>query len=679
MSSGCGDVLSLEDLKTAKKHQLFEAEVITGKQGGIASGADIDYATNQVTGQTQKTLPAVLRDAGFRPASFTFDTGGTLTVGEADLAVLWPSPGGDGQYYAWHGALPKTIPAGSTPLNTGGISDLAWKPVGDITLRKDLAQPSGATMIGVSPTGTVANMFYYVTPEQFGAVGDGTLHRLSEVYATLAAAQAVYPQATSLSQSIDWAAMQKADTVARSSKCGVRCPSQKTYYFSSLDTLMLDINSSFIAGPQSDHFNGTMIKKDKPTATGTTNIGDICIVKVKRVSDTASTNGFVNGVVFQGFSLEWANVAWMSAVKGDLSVCLHLNDAIKAKVDVSVWGGEFGVYGYGCWGAVGTIRVLSCHKGIYFDPVAVTPEHPVPGGTTGSATSFDLRVEIGGCPFPMYLDKCQYSRFTGYIEVLNNTEGPIWDSANETPVAIQLGRECEGLTFDLAVEFYNGLLLLADKDNKNISTNWKFIYTYTYNNASGPHTARYTIANKYAQTEVTIPSASRAIFSFNDTGNDITVDGMNMQPSGTSFNNLEAADKYLYAALSGNRLFFNGGNVQCTSYLKVTRANKRVIDFNRNNGLADALKPAVGWFYSGSGMYEMNSWGQLTTDATGAAWLDAPTGFNLQSVVAYPVGAGGVSHAMGITAVPTATTLRFIIDSGASRTVVYKMTAELNN
>jgi hypothetical protein len=58
MSSGCGDVLSLVDLQTAKKHQIFEAEVITGKSGGVATGADIDYATNPVTGQTQKTLPA---------------------------------------------------------------------------------------------------------------------------------------------------------------------------------------------------------------------------------------------------------------------------------------------------------------------------------------------------------------------------------------------------------------------------------------------------------------------------------------------------------------------------------------------------------------------------------------------------------------------------------------------
>ncbi|EPD6801075.1 tail spike protein [Salmonella enterica] len=130
--------MSLNDLQIAKKHQIFEAEVITGKQGGVAGGADIDYATNQVTGQTQKTLPAVLRDAGFSPASFNFTTGGTLGVNDADKAVLWPKEdGGDGNYYAWRGSLPKVIPAASTPLTTGGISDSAWVAFGDITFRAE--------------------------------------------------------------------------------------------------------------------------------------------------------------------------------------------------------------------------------------------------------------------------------------------------------------------------------------------------------------------------------------------------------------------------------------------------------------------------------------------------------------------------------------------------------------
>nr|4RU4_A Chain A, tail spike protein gp49 [Pseudomonas phage LKA1]4RU4_B Chain B, tail spike protein gp49 [Pseudomonas phage LKA1]4RU4_C Chain C, tail spike protein gp49 [Pseudomonas phage LKA1]4RU4_D Chain D, tail spike protein gp49 [Pseudomonas phage LKA1]4RU4_E Chain E, tail spike protein gp49 [Pseudomonas phage LKA1]4RU4_F Chain F, tail spike protein gp49 [Pseudomonas phage LKA1] len=49
-----------------------------------------------------------------------------------------------------------------------------------------------------------------VTPAQFGAVGDGASHPLSERYATLAEAQTVYPHAVALSDEIDWAALQAA-------------------------------------------------------------------------------------------------------------------------------------------------------------------------------------------------------------------------------------------------------------------------------------------------------------------------------------------------------------------------------------------------------------------------------------------------------------------------------------
>ena len=192
MSSGCGDVLSLADLQTAKKHQIFEAEVITGKQGG---------ATNQVTGQTQKTMPAILRDLGFRAAAFTFTTGGTLAVGDTDVAVLWPvSSGGDGDYYHWKGVYPKTIPANSTPASTGGVSQSGWMPVGDITLRSDLASPDvgkGDALVKVRQplTGAVARTQHdknmdaiYVTDS--GAVGDGATDNFSAFSAAITAALA---------------------------------------------------------------------------------------------------------------------------------------------------------------------------------------------------------------------------------------------------------------------------------------------------------------------------------------------------------------------------------------------------------------------------------------------------------------------------------------------------------
>lgn len=143
MSSGCGDVLSLADLQTAKKHQIFEAEVITGKSGGVAGGADIDYATNQVTGQVQKTLPAVLRDAGFSPVSWDFSTGGTLTVNDRDKVVYDPV---SKTWYSYAGTLPVTVPAGFNPV---GNAD--WKPQTDPDLRSQLSSteaPDGGSLIG---------------------------------------------------------------------------------------------------------------------------------------------------------------------------------------------------------------------------------------------------------------------------------------------------------------------------------------------------------------------------------------------------------------------------------------------------------------------------------------------------------------------------------------------------
>ena len=176
MSIGCGDVLSLADLQTAKKHQIFEAEVITGKSGGVATGADIDYATNQVTGQTQKTLPAVLRDAGFSPVSWDFSTGGTLTVDDRDRVVYDPV---SKTWYSYAGALPVVVPASFNPVGNAN-----WKPQTDPDLRGELSDTGtvslGDALIGVkqpysntTPRTQHDKNYDSVSSADFGAVGDG--------------------------------------------------------------------------------------------------------------------------------------------------------------------------------------------------------------------------------------------------------------------------------------------------------------------------------------------------------------------------------------------------------------------------------------------------------------------------------------------------------------------------
>ena len=54
-----------------------------------------------------------------------------------------------------------------------------------------------------------------VNIRQFGAIGDGTLHPASELGLTLPQLQAEFPHATSLTDSIDWLAMQQAMAVAK--------------------------------------------------------------------------------------------------------------------------------------------------------------------------------------------------------------------------------------------------------------------------------------------------------------------------------------------------------------------------------------------------------------------------------------------------------------------------------
>lgn len=174
MSSGCGDVLSLADLQTAKKQQTFEAEVITGKAGGIAGGVDIDYATNQVTGQVQKTLPAVLRDAGFTPASFDFSTGGTLSATDRNKVVYDPV---SKTWYLWKGTLPHVIAAGTNP-----VGDANWNPYTDPKLRDDLASSTGFTYVP-----SINRINSVVPVEQFrdGSRSDQQIIQAANDYAAL--------------------------------------------------------------------------------------------------------------------------------------------------------------------------------------------------------------------------------------------------------------------------------------------------------------------------------------------------------------------------------------------------------------------------------------------------------------------------------------------------------------
>ncbi|EPW8903998.1 hypothetical protein I5L34_02290 [Pseudomonas aeruginosa] len=80
----------------------------------------------------------------------------------------------------------------------------------DRTLQDTLATSAGAGMIGYRERTVADRLNDTANVKDYGAIADGAYHPLSERFATLAEAQAVYPHATALTDSIDWAAYQAA-------------------------------------------------------------------------------------------------------------------------------------------------------------------------------------------------------------------------------------------------------------------------------------------------------------------------------------------------------------------------------------------------------------------------------------------------------------------------------------
>lgn len=105
---------------------------------------------------------------------------------------------------AWFGDGTWKTPAGGGNVSTSG---------GTVT---QCAQWTGSTTLGSIPCGGGGGGGFsdYINIKTYGATGDGTCRQLSSAYGSLAAAQAVYPFVSDLTQCIDWAATQQAINVA---------------------------------------------------------------------------------------------------------------------------------------------------------------------------------------------------------------------------------------------------------------------------------------------------------------------------------------------------------------------------------------------------------------------------------------------------------------------------------
>ena len=135
-----GEIPSLVDLQNTKVRIDHFAELIDGTPSGTS--------TNPITGVTHPTYEKVIKDLGFIPASFTFVTGGTLSVTDADKCIYNPAPAGDDNWYSWGGTLPHAVAPGTDPAAAGS----GYTPRTDLALRSQLASNDGSLLIG-TPSG----------------------------------------------------------------------------------------------------------------------------------------------------------------------------------------------------------------------------------------------------------------------------------------------------------------------------------------------------------------------------------------------------------------------------------------------------------------------------------------------------------------------------------------------
>lgn len=174
--ANCSDYISADDLKTGKQAVLHIEHVAKSKD---ANGQPALEVTDTIRGEsvTNPTLDGFFSSVGFKPADGSFDVGGEIQHRWETL--LYEA---EGSYYQWMGALPKVVPAGSTPATTGGVDATHWVNQTDLTLRADLASSAlgkGDELLRVKSSipGAVARTQHdknseHITPQDFGARGD---------------------------------------------------------------------------------------------------------------------------------------------------------------------------------------------------------------------------------------------------------------------------------------------------------------------------------------------------------------------------------------------------------------------------------------------------------------------------------------------------------------------------
>lgn len=142
MADSCAQYVSADYLKAAKESILHIEHVATSKD---ANGNPALVVTDPIrgVGYTNATLDGLFSDIGFKPVNGSFEDGGTL-LNRWDV-LLYET---NGSFYQWLGTLPLTVPAGSSPFDSSGNLLPGWVDQSDLTLRNELAQDDGVSIVG---------------------------------------------------------------------------------------------------------------------------------------------------------------------------------------------------------------------------------------------------------------------------------------------------------------------------------------------------------------------------------------------------------------------------------------------------------------------------------------------------------------------------------------------------
>lgn len=212
--------------------ELAAEAALARNADNLTSGTVADARIAASIARDSEVSAAVAAEAALR------ETGDTVRIANQQVAnyTLVLTDAGKAVEGNAAGALNFTVPPNSSvayPTGTiievvqVGAGAVTLVPGSGVTITGDTATPGQGGSLLLRKTGTNAwfsaitsvrsDTFVHVARvavnvKDFGAVGDGAARPLSATFATLAAAQAVYPDAVALTDDIDWAASMKAVT-----------------------------------------------------------------------------------------------------------------------------------------------------------------------------------------------------------------------------------------------------------------------------------------------------------------------------------------------------------------------------------------------------------------------------------------------------------------------------------